>query len=780
MVSTFRFMTLAVIVFLVVSWRASAAPLVTEGFNSTATPAGWAVEVINDPGDDPTLTYVTASVNPSGFVPYEGTRFVRFNSYDCPSGAVIRLKYTNGFSTVGAPAVEVHLAWTEDDQYPLNNDFLTVQWSTNGTDWHAITNFFRYNAAGDAWSAKVINLPAGALNQPKVMLGLQFTSRYGNDCHLDDVRVNSIEENVYILPAVQTKQGLPGATLTYNVTVTNRTSTPAAFDLAYINAAWGESGPAATPVLNPGAATTFVVNATVPANALPNAVNTAIITAVQGVYSNAATLISKCSWTETVFYESFATAASTNGWASYFLAANQLGWFWSTLSGNPAPSLRHGDITVTGIVSNWIVTPAITLPNADLITFAADFICFVTAPRTYYYTGAFISKGSRHPADGDYVEIARASGTPSVLDPVTADITQYRNSTSVYIGFLYVGTNSHRMYVDNVKIVAMNTAIDNAQIDGPASLALTSYDTTPVLTGKLYRAGETGGATPAPNYEAQIGYGPRGSSPESGWVWFDAAYVGAADSNDLYAAAIPITMAGSFDAAVRFRKTGGPWVIGDMNGSSNGYSSTAAIKIDAAMPAPLGDLIYRQQMGPPASVYFYSYFNPPAETNLTADDFTFGPSNMLVQTVRWTGYRPAPRAGDRTETGFWIRIYANTPQNRPGAALQAEFHEGYACEFATNIIWHYQAHLKTPFLALAGSTYWLSVQMQCTNIWGVVNSPAARLGQPLVLSLGDGNWVTNTGNYGMGFELYGIVPEPLGALALALLGVVLLRFALER
>lgn len=110
MVSTFRFMTLAVIVFLVVSWRASAAPLVTEGFNSTATPAGWAVEVINDPGDDPTLTYVTASVNPSGFVPYEGTRFVRFNSYDCPSGAVIRLKYTNGFSTVGAPAVEVLLA----------------------------------------------------------------------------------------------------------------------------------------------------------------------------------------------------------------------------------------------------------------------------------------------------------------------------------------------------------------------------------------------------------------------------------------------------------------------------------------------------------------------------------------------------------------------------------------------------------------------------------------------------------------------------------------------
>ncbi|MCX7846486.1 MAG: choice-of-anchor J domain-containing protein [bacterium] len=767
--------TIQVTVIWAMCMHASAAPLVIEGFNGTTTPPGWATEIVNDPGLDPALTYVTNSVNPPSFAPYEGTRFVRFNSYDCPSGAVIRLKYTNGFATVGALGVEVQLAWTEDNEYPNNNDILTIQWSTNGTEWIAITNFYRYNAAGDAWSVKLVTLPASALNLSNVLLGLQFTSRYGNDCHVDDLRVNSVEENVYILPATQTREGFPGAPLAHVVTVTNRTSTALAFDLSYVNPAWNETGPAATPVLNPGGATTFVVNATVPASAPPNAANTAIITAVQGVYSNAATLISKCVWTDTIYNEPFATAASTNGWASYFLAANQLGWFWSTASGNPQPSLRHGDVTVTGIVSNWIVTPAITLPNVDTLTFSVDFITFVTSPRTYYYTGAFISKGSRHPADGDYVEIARASGAPSLLNPVSADISQYRGNTSVYIGFLYVGTNSHRAYVDNVKIGAAVTRVDNAQIDGLPLLALTSYDTTPVLTGWLYRAGETGGTSPAPGYEAQIGYGPRGSSPGAGWVWFDAPYVGAAESNDLYARAIPITMAGSFDLAVRFRYTGGPWVAGDRNGSSNGYSSADAIKLDAAMPAPLGDLIYQQQMGPPASVYFFSYVNPPL-TNLTADDFTFGPSNMLVQTVRWTGYRPAPRVGDRTETGFWLRIHANTPQNRPGAVLHAEFHEGYACEFATNVLWHYQAHLRTPFLALAGSTYWLSVYMQCTSVWGVVNSPVPRLGMPLVMSSGNGIWVTNTSNFGMGFELYGIVPEPLGVLVLMSLSLITLRY----
>ena len=771
-------------VLLAVCLRASAATLLTEGFNAATIPAGWATEIVNDPAVDPALTYVTASANPAGFAPYEGTRFVRFNSYDCPTLAAIRLKYTNGFSTVGTLGVEVQVAWTEDDQYSAANDFVTLEWSTNGTDWIAITNYFRYNAAGDAWSVKLANLPAAALNQPNLMLGLLFNSRYGNDCHLDDVQVRSVEANVYVLPATQSKQGLPGTVLAYTVTVTNQTPVITSFALHYHNTNWSESGPALTPLLPSGAATTFVVNAVVPLNAAPDAVNTAMVMAIQAGYSNAATLVSRCTWSQTLITEGFDAAASTNSWATYREAAQELGWLWSTASGNPAPSLRHGDVTVSGIVSNWIVTPLLSLPpQADQLAFSCDFICFATSPRTYYYTGAFISRGSRNPADGDYQEIVRASGALSLLDPVTVSFPQQSGNTSVYIGFLYIGTNSHRMYVDNVRLVASYTGVDNAQVAGPAAIILTSYQHTAMITGLLYKAGETGGAGPAPGYTAQIGYGPRDSGPASGWVWFDAPYVGASGSNDAYARSIPITMAGPFDLAVRFRKSTGPWVAGDLNGSLNGYSSADAIRLDAICPPPHGDLIYQQQMAPPASLYFFGYFAPPGDTNLTADDFTFGSSNMLVQTARWTGYRPAPRVGDPTETGFWLRIYANEPPggampyNHPGAELQREFHEGYACEYATNILWHYQAHLQTPFLALAGSTYWFSAQMQCTTVWGVVNSPTARQGLPLAQSLGDGFWVTNSSNLGMGFELYGIVPEPLGLAIAALGGLLALRWA---
>ncbi|MCX7002407.1 MAG: choice-of-anchor J domain-containing protein, partial [bacterium] len=689
--------------------------LLSQGFNDPTIPAGWATEIVNDPGIDPALAYVTTSANPAGFAPYEGTRFVQFNSYDCPSGAVIRLKYTNGFSTIGYASLKVQCAWTEDNEYSANPDFVTLQWSTDGTVWNSFTNYYRYNAAGDAWSPKTIDLPAGALNQPNVMLAFAFNSRYGNDCHLDAVQVSDQAPNVYVLPTTQSRPGLPGDVLPYIVTVTNLTGASTAFNLFYRNANWSESGPAITPTLTAGAATSFVVTATVPLAGLPNAANTAMVVAIQGSYSNSAVLASQCIWSKTIMDETFATYTSTNGWASYFLASPQLGWFWSTASGNPQPSLRHGDVTVTGIVSNWIVTPALSLPNANQIQFSCDFIPFVTAPRTYYYTGAFISKGNRNPASNDYVEIAPCSGVPGYLNPVSADISQYRGNANVYIGFLYIGTNSHRAYVDNVKIVASVTGVDNAQLAGPSPIILTSYQATAVITGLLYAAGQTGGPTPAPYFSGQIGYGERGTAPGSSWVWFDAPCVGAAQSNDVYARAIPITMAGQLDVAVRFCKAGGPWTYGDLDGSSNGYSSAQAIKATAICPPPLGSLVYQQAMAPPGLYYFSSYLSPPT-TNIAADDFTCA-SNLFVQTVRWTGYYPYYRAGN--ETGFWLRMYADAPADgimpysHPGQTLLEEFHPGYNCELSTNILWYYQADLQAPFFAQAGSTYWFAAELQC-------------------------------------------------------------------
>ena len=742
---------------------AFAAVILSEGFNNATTPDGWAVEVVNDPGADPTITYVTTSTHPAGFGPYEGDRFVRFNSFDCPNLASMRLKCTNAFSTVGYIWIKVSFAWTEDDQYPGADDFVSVQWSTNGTEWHSASTNTRYSAAGDSWTLKDVELPGNVVNVTNLQVAFVFNSRYGNDCHLDALEVHGEGANVYLTPETQNKQGLPESTLSFLVTVTNRTPVGASFNLTYGNTNWHESGPATTGFLPAGGSTSITVTAHVPEDAAPDNVNTAIVTAAQGGYMNTAEVVSRCVWTNTIFYEPFNSAASTNGWQTYRLAENVLGWTYSTASGNPAPSLRHGDVTVTTVVSNWIVIPAMDLRGYDQLTLSLEFITFVTAPRTYYYSGAFISTGSSNPASGDFVEVARASGALATLDLVTTDISAFRESPAAHLAFLYIGTNSHRQYVDNIRIVGAYTAVDNAQLSGPATLTVTCGQATVSVTGLLYRAGRTGGALPAPGYEVQIGYGVRGSAPDNSWTWFDAAHSGPFGNNDAYTAAIPVTRAGDMDMAVRIRKgTLGPWVHGDLDGSSNGYHSAQTIQLTSICPPPLGGLLYQQQLAPPGTVYFSSWRSPPSMDDLAADDFTVD-SNVVVQTIRWTGFYAFGRNG--SETGFWLRIFADDPEggSHPGAVLYEAFHAGYACEFSTGVVEHYQADLSDLFIAEQGKTYWFSAQLQCTGEWGLVDSPAAVQGVAAMLSTNGGaQWDVNIDNRDTGFELYGKPEDSVG------------------
>ena len=171
-----------------------AGTLFSQGFNDSSTPTGWAVEIVNDPGTDPAITYVTSGTNPS-VSPDEGSHFVRFNSYSCPSAASIRLKRTTSFSTVGSSGISVNFAWSEDTGYSSNNDRVQVQWSLDGTSWNDGDSYQRYNSSGNAWHDKSYSLPAGALGQSTVYIAFLFISDYGNNCYLDNLVVFSALPN---------------------------------------------------------------------------------------------------------------------------------------------------------------------------------------------------------------------------------------------------------------------------------------------------------------------------------------------------------------------------------------------------------------------------------------------------------------------------------------------------------------------------------------------------------------------------------------------------------
>ncbi len=164
--------------------------LYSQGFNTTTNPSDWVTEILIDGGTyaSPAITYVTTGTYPT-VTPTEGTRCVQFNSYDCDPGDQIRLKKNSSpIATTGKTDITVIFDWYMDNSY-TNTDNVTVQWSTNGTTWNNSSTYYRYSAT-NGWVTNNCILPAGAENQATIYIALLFTGAYGNNCHLDNLKVN--------------------------------------------------------------------------------------------------------------------------------------------------------------------------------------------------------------------------------------------------------------------------------------------------------------------------------------------------------------------------------------------------------------------------------------------------------------------------------------------------------------------------------------------------------------------------------------------------------------
>ncbi len=161
--------------------------LLAEGFNGAALPAGWSTAIVADPGTDPALAFVTSSEHENAS-PCEGYRYASFNSWDCASGAELRL-VAPVLSTVGRTNIAARFAWFQDVRTGYDGEGVTVQWSTNGTDWTSDAAFHLRRGASVGWTNVSVSLPAAAEGQTNLTVGFLFHSQYGNNCYLDDVRV---------------------------------------------------------------------------------------------------------------------------------------------------------------------------------------------------------------------------------------------------------------------------------------------------------------------------------------------------------------------------------------------------------------------------------------------------------------------------------------------------------------------------------------------------------------------------------------------------------------
>lgn len=164
--------------------------LASESFeNAGSIPSGWASSTIVSSGTAPSLTYVSSNSNPTVSAASNGTYMVKFNSYTCGSSSQIRLSKTSSFSTTGYTNITVNFDWYKDNGYSSSNDYVNVQYSTNGSTWTTTGSaIYRYSAT-NGWTAQSVTLPVGAENQGTLYIALLFTSAYGNNCSFDNLRI---------------------------------------------------------------------------------------------------------------------------------------------------------------------------------------------------------------------------------------------------------------------------------------------------------------------------------------------------------------------------------------------------------------------------------------------------------------------------------------------------------------------------------------------------------------------------------------------------------------
>ncbi len=175
---------------------------IVQGFNGSELSPCWNVEVVTvgDVARYPaSITLVQSSSNPDA-TPNEGSHMIKFNSMDSGAGNVMRLS-SPSFSSVGQSQLNVNFDWHRDNETP-ELDKMTIQWSTDGINWTSGTTYQRYNTV-TGWTHQSYKLPDAALGQSNLRIAFLFTSEFGYNCYLDNLK---IEQNATVVESVSSDE----------------------------------------------------------------------------------------------------------------------------------------------------------------------------------------------------------------------------------------------------------------------------------------------------------------------------------------------------------------------------------------------------------------------------------------------------------------------------------------------------------------------------------------------------------------------------------------------
>ena len=201
---------------------------VSEGFNTSGTavfPTCWTQQYVVGTSN---ISFQTSTSNPPT-TPYEGTRYVYWNSFSFSSGSETRL-VSPAIVTTGAPNLEVQFYWYNENSTSYNSgayllEGVQVQYSLDGSTWSDVGPFIpRYDptlpGGTREWKLKKINLPAAAIDQPVIFVGFKFHSSFGDNCSLDAVKIQTACPVTLSQPGPASQNVCIGSTATFTLSAT--------------------------------------------------------------------------------------------------------------------------------------------------------------------------------------------------------------------------------------------------------------------------------------------------------------------------------------------------------------------------------------------------------------------------------------------------------------------------------------------------------------------------------------------------------------------------------
>jgi glycosidase len=149
--------------------------------------------------------------------------------------------------------------------------------------------------------------------------------------------------------------------------------------------------------------------------------------------------------------------------------------------------------------------------------------------------------------------------------------TGLRNAVTWYYVVTAVDTAGNESQASAEASALPHLSIGWANLQWPPTMdhTISIINRTPTAYGQVWIDGETSKDGATPSLMAQLGFGPRNSSPDgnAAWTWVNAAFNVNAGNNDEFMASMLPEATGEFDYVYRYSTTNGrEWLYADLNG----------------------------------------------------------------------------------------------------------------------------------------------------------------------------------------------------------------------